>query len=239
MPHYSLLPAPNSWSVEDAIRAGKRRVSRPARIIVLLGSVLALALPLGTPASWWWLLLFPGSIVASYLYTQIATPAWRIWAYAGVRDIHQFQRCAELEWLLPRRGYMRPFGIMDVRQRHQLEELQKRFAEEMPFEDDPAVPAQTAIASRRMPPFTEGSKSEIVLSAAGITVVGHALVSWNAVQDAHIGTKERARARVDVDWLLGDDADGEWEIGIGSRECFACCARKAFWKCLCRRWRFL
>jgi hypothetical protein len=188
MPDYKQLPRQGSITIEDAIRAGKRSISYPSRTILITGAVLGIALPVCGLSIW----LFPAcavaGVIAAFLYTIWITPQWRIWAYAGVRDIHQLQRCAELELLLPKQSPMLVTGIMNSEQRATLARLQQRFEEDTPFIDDPDVDQVSRIYGSLLS-FADKDKPQITISREGIETAQHGFYAWKDIWNEHVGTK--------------------------------------------------
>jgi hypothetical protein len=188
MADYKRLPKQGSITIEDAIRAGKRSISYPSRAILITATVLGIALPLCGLSIW----LFPAcvvvGIIAAFLHTIWMTPQWRIWAYAGVRDIHQFQRCAELELLLPKQSPMLMTGIMTSEQRATLARLQHRFEEDTPFIDDPDVDQVSRIYGALLS-FADRDKPQITISSEGIETAQHGFYAWKDIRNEHVGTK--------------------------------------------------
>lgn len=188
MPDYKQLPALGSITIEDAIQAGKRSITYPSRTILIAGSVMGILLPICGFSIWLLPVCLVAGMIAAFLYTIWMTPQWRIWAYAGVRDIHQFQRCAELELLLPKQSPMLMTGIMNFEQRTMLTRLQQRFAEDTPFIDDPDVDQVSRIYGSLLS-FTDKDKPLITISRDGIETAQHGFYAWKDIWNEHVGTK--------------------------------------------------
>jgi hypothetical protein len=188
MPDYKLLPQQGSITIEDAIRAGKKDITYPSRAIITICSIAGIALPFCGFSFWLLPLCFMAGIIGSFLYTVWMTPRWRIWAYAGVSDIHQLQRCAELELLLPKQSPLLMTGMMTMEQRATLLRLQKRFEEDTPFIDDPDVDQVSQIYGSLMS-FMDSGKPVLTISRKGIDTCQHGFYSWNDIWNEHVGTK--------------------------------------------------
>ncbi|MBL7719115.1 MAG: hypothetical protein JNL72_09805 [Flavipsychrobacter sp.] len=170
-------------SIYDAVYQGVKRVILPARLIRSAGWLLCLVL-LVVSFSWWHLLLIPLGIVISVLYSVRATTRWRVWAYAHVADIHQFQRTAELCNLLSIRSYDRVPSHLGNVQRERLIALQRRFDEEPVFADDPAYPEETAIYPAGF--FGAGEQAKLVFSEKGIWVDTYGLYTWDEISNERL-----------------------------------------------------
>lgn len=162
-------------SVQEAMKRGSRVVARPPIMIIVLCFTIAIALPIAG-FSLWLLLFIPASLVLSFVYTSIATPIWRLWAYEHVNDIHQFQRSAELEGLLTRERHDKPSGLMSLSQRIRLGQFQERFSEDAMFVDDYSVPDEMVLG------FNEPI---VILNDVGIEFRG-IFVEWKDVMNERI-----------------------------------------------------
>ena len=189
MPDFDTLPGKGSLTVEDAILAGRKSITYPCRNIQIAYVLLAIIVPIVLKAFW----PVPVFLVAGYLvamfYDLWAIPRWRLWAYSGVWDIHQFQRSAELEGLLPKQSPMRRYGIMNKEQRATLAQLQQRFEQDEPFADNPEVPAVTQIQLRPGAYLVDGPPQQITLSNESLYPEGMPIYSWGDVHDEAVVTK--------------------------------------------------
>ncbi len=182
MPDFSILPECGTFSVEQALEAAERQITRPCYGIMIASTVVGFIAPfLG--AHW---LFVPSSLVAgvtiSITYSRWITPRWRIWAYSGVRDIHQLQRSAELAAILPKQSYMDEYGIMDYEQLVQLRILQQRFTEENDlFQDDASVPPVTEIYEDHLFNVGRDKTAIIIIDKEGITTADYGFFEWSAV----------------------------------------------------------
>lgn len=168
-------------SIKDAISRGHKTVSRPASVVFYVSVVAGIVLPL-SDFSGWFILLLPGSIPLSIVYTSIAALGWRIWAYEHVGDIHQFQRSAELAGLLVRKSHRNISIFAGRKKRRKLSVLIKRFDVDSTFIDDNSVEESTFIYSA----LSAVSKPEIVLDNKGLftEITGH--LCWRDVYNERI-----------------------------------------------------
>lgn len=183
-----------SVSVVEAIAAGRKSIHQPASALIIAGIIAGV---LGWIFLVWWvgLLLVGLGFLAGHIHTQSAAPDWRNWAYANVRDIHQLQRSAELERLLPFHSFDKPYGWMDFSQIQTLNELLVRFSEEEPFEDDHSVPESVTVAFFDQTLQGMGI-SYLQLNAAGIRLSETSFYAWNEVRGAEVVYKSYSSDRI-------------------------------------------
>src|SRR5262249_55282104 len=139
MARYNVLPTCGSLSIEDALSDFRKNIALPSRIMLFAGMALCVLLPILRFSLWMFPICLGGGIAASIVYTMWWPSKWWIGVYWGVADIHQFQRSAELKKMLPIQSPYKPVGIMSIRQREQLAQLQARFGEDEAFIDDASV----------------------------------------------------------------------------------------------------
>lgn len=189
MPTFHPLPAPGSLPIEDALKAGQKYITIPARIILFTGFITCILLPLLGFSLWFVPGCFFGGILLSFLFTLWMTPRWRIWAYSGVQNIHLFQRSAELDRLLPRQSHDQMYDIMGLRQREILKQLFSRFAEEIPFSDDPGVGIDSYVFKQEFWPIPASKTPFIIISNSGINLKKFGFYGWNEISHEGVVTK--------------------------------------------------
>jgi len=189
MPRYNELPAQGSITIEEALKAGKKDITQGARWFMVSGPFVGIAMAFCGLSYWFILVCIVSGIVCSFVYTIWITPKWRIWAYSGVADIHQFQHCAEMEQLLPLQSPMLMTGIMSFEQRQTLARLQQRFEEDSPFIDDPDVAQVTMIYPSALSILSD-SKPLCTISRKGIETRDYGNYDWANIWDEHVGTKQ-------------------------------------------------
>lgn len=192
MPDYRTLLKPGDISIATAIRAGRRDIQRNSRLILTVAGCAGLLLSCFGLSLWTIPICVFCGMVVDVVYSRQIVPKWRIWAYAGVADIHQFQRCAELENLLPRNSVLKNVGRMDADQKARLALLQQRFHEELPFIDDAEVTQAVHIYEGGWLPG-DPSRPFINISREGITLRQHGFFPWSAISNEHIGFKSYSR----------------------------------------------
>lgn len=178
-PDYNRLPEQGSISINNALRAGRKTIFRSGQIILIACIVIGVILPFVGCSLWYLIIGAVSGIVLSWLHASWATPRWRTWAYAGVADIHQLQRSAELEGLLPRNSFDRPASFL---QDGVPTQLQQRFMEQVPFADDPDIGAEVNVYESALFP-SPNRRVQFRLSAAGIKLDEYELYSWNQIWD--------------------------------------------------------
>ncbi len=185
MPDYKVLPAPNTVTIEHALKAAKNTISLPARAITICASIFGIVLPCCGYTLW----LLPISLIIgglmSLAFTLWRTPKWRIWAYAGVQDIHELQRAAELDKFLPLQSPRKRFGIMNSQQKELLAKLQLRFDENSTFVDDPGVESTSYIC--------DNGELRIAISDIGIEINPGKFFDWTEIQNEGVVTKSESR----------------------------------------------
>lgn len=166
------MPTP-SVTVQQAMERGTKVIERPSIIIMAAGPVLCVAL-LITYFSWWDFTLLPLGLLCSFLYTQVATPGWRLWAYQNVNDIHQFQRCAEIA------GLLAPQSWQDVAS------AQERFSADAAFVDDASIPSETVIYCKmfNMP----SRKPGMTISEKGIDIQSDRFFPWVDIENERVAS---------------------------------------------------
>jgi hypothetical protein len=191
-------------SVQDAIARGIKVITYPSRLILRLAS-LACILLLIFDFSWWDLLLIPAGVISSAIYRSWAVPLWRIWAYEHVSDIHQLQRTAELFGLLHRGSHERTGGIMTIRQKSMLMQLQKRFSDAAVFVDDPIIPAETPLYK---PSFLSISDELVMtLNDSGIEIHSEGFFAWEDVMNDRVVQITYNR----INWRTGGKRSAGWK----------------------------
>lgn len=177
-----------------AIRSGKRDVHRRALMFFIISSAGGIILACCGLSLW---LILAGVVaggISAFLHVMILTPKWRNWAYAGVADIHQFQRCAELESLLPPNTVFEEVGLMNAALRQELTLLQERFHDDLPFLDDAEVLQSVHIYEAGL--FVhDPSRPFLNISREGITVRQLGFFPWSDISNEHIGVKSTTRGR--------------------------------------------
>ena len=187
MPDYKQLPPQGSITIEEAISAGKRDITYAVRFILILSVVIAIILPAAGLSIWLLPVCIVFGMVSAFVYTIWMTPRWRIWAYSGVSDIHQFQRCAELDLLLPKQSPFMMTGIMSMEQRGTLIRLQQRFEDDTPFIDDPDVHQVSSIYGSLL--SFDRNTPLIILTRDGIDTHAYGFYPWKDIWNEHVGTK--------------------------------------------------
>lgn len=197
MPRYKLLPPQGSLSIEAALKAGKWSIEIPSRIIMMAGIILGIGLPFVLHSAWPIPLGLIGGPVLSFVYTLWRAPAWRLWAYSGVADIHQFQRSAELARLLPRQSPLENYGIMSRQQKQTLAQLQQRFRLAETFIDDVHIPEEIRLHLHTGAYFFNGPPANIVLNDKGMVLDGMGSFSWGEIRDEQVVDKAFTTRRDD------------------------------------------
>ena len=197
MPRYKLLPPQGSLSIGAVLKAGKWSIEIPSRIIMMSGIVLGIGLPFLLRSAWPIPIGLIGGPVLSFVYTLLRAPAWRLWAYSGVADIHQFQRSAEIARLLPRQSPMEGYGIMSRQQKQTLARLQERFQQNEAFIDDAHIPAESVLHLLAGAYFFDGPPANITLSNTGINLDGVGFFAWDSIRDERVVDKATTTRRND------------------------------------------
>jgi len=192
IPDYSLLTKPGTIPLNKAITAGRKEVALPALCMMIGLSVIGVVLPILGYSFWFFPVFFLIGILLSFSYTAWITPKWRIWAYSGVQEIHQFQRAAELSRLLPRQSAERMVGFMNSQERAMLVKLQHRFKEDMPFMDDPEIGELAHIYERSIVPSFGNRVPLITINVKGINT-RYGFYSWAQIDNERIATKSLVR----------------------------------------------
>ena len=191
---YKALPAPGSISIRQALAAGKKDISNPARAILIAASLTGILIPAFGFSLWLLPICVLAGMLCSFIYTWLVMPKWRIWAYAGVYDIHQFQRAAELDRLLPRQSSWKKVGIMSRAQRATLSRLQQRFDEDPPFMDDPDVGSVSNVYEREILLYCEHKVPMISISDKGIETRQYGFYPWSDISHEAVATKSLVRS---------------------------------------------
>lgn len=176
-------------TIQQAIRRGETVLATPAMLIVALSIPLAIYL-FAKGSVLLTFLTIPIAIVFVFLYSALATPHWRIWAYRNVADIHQLQRSAEISGLLQRNTANATGGIMGTKALYQLGELLQRFDEEHVFVDDPSIPSRTDVSRATF--FKSSHEVLFTLCDDGIEDMDGKLLPWDKIWNARVamtGTK--------------------------------------------------
>jgi len=186
---FETLPQRGSISIEEALRAAKQTITNPGRYIMVVGNIFSLMLPLCGLT--WWILPIGVFLSSFFAITQArwVTPKWRNWAYAGVADIHQLQRSAELEALLPKHSYLNTYGIMENSQKAVLKSLQERFLEDADFMDDPTIAEVSNVYSGALFPFASEGKPSLIIDCKGIYSSEFEFFAWENIREEAIVIK--------------------------------------------------
>ena len=137
-------------TVDEAIKRGRRLLFFTPLVIAfiilwtMIGSIYLLK-----DGSIWIPVLGFSSIalapLAAALYYFKALPAWRIWAFTNVRNVHELKQRAILGQIYPKdNSFLWRMEIKNAAQKEAIEELQKRFDQPDIFNDDQAIPSETS-----------------------------------------------------------------------------------------------
>ncbi len=181
----------NTITVQEAITRAIRYIMVPVGIIMYVSAPLSIILSISC-WSWLYLLMMPGGIIVSSLYSAIATAKWRLWAYKHVNDIHQLQRSAEIARILQPNSYDQKSLFLSMNENIQLKKLQERFIQDAGFIDDRSIPDETQVYSTSF--FSSSNAPEIILNDKGIQVGTEAFVAWNEIRNERV-SKSSYRSR--------------------------------------------
>ena len=190
-------------------------------MILIAGPVIGMILC--WVSAWFILIGLVAGILGSSIYALWITPKWRIWAYSGVEDIHQFQRSAELESLLPKNSFGLPYGIMNNYQLETLQRLMERFEAPTRFVDDPSVPEISNIYPGGLVFASDQDIPQLTITYFGITTPAHGFYGWQDMRDAKVAVKSghrhlnrvpMATDRVEIIFLTFFCPDGFIEIPL-------------------------
>lgn len=133
-------------SVDDALSKGHRMVTFP-RIGAYLVTALATFLVVYFTQDIFFLGL--GTVLAFTLESVVQgvqIPRWSLWAFSGVRNVHELRRRAISEGIIPSEARARwTLEIWTNNQRKTWNRLQQKFNDGDLFIDDRSVPAETRI----------------------------------------------------------------------------------------------
>ncbi len=188
MVNYDQFPEPGSLSIGEAIAAGKQDIQRRAAYIAVGLSAAGIIAACCGLSLWFCAAGIVAGLAGAGYHIANTTPRWRIWAYTGVADIHQFQRCAELADLLPKQSPYKSVGITGPTQDEQLAALQQRFDEDPPFIDDPEVLQISHLYERSMLPRS-ADRPLITITREGISTRDLGFIPWSDIWNEHIGIK--------------------------------------------------
>jgi hypothetical protein len=137
-------------SVDDALARGKRTVTMPAILVlvVTLGLSMFAAIALNIPDLTGWLIGggFILSFVLSWLWWSINITKWRLWAFDNVRNVHELKKRASREQLIWKDGnFFEKTEIRSAADKDKWAALQDKFNIPDVFIDDYTVPAETRV----------------------------------------------------------------------------------------------
>ncbi|WP_133555657.1 hypothetical protein [Pedobacter duraquae] len=134
-------------SVDQAISRGRKVILIPQLLIFIGLPVITYLLSRNT----YLILLSPAVLLFAALlagfYRAYALPAWMIWAFSNVRNVHELKRRAGYAYLVPGEinKNLRKLEIWSDAQRLQWAQLDERFNQPDLFVNDPALPPETRI----------------------------------------------------------------------------------------------
>ncbi len=165
-------------TIQQAIRRGEFFLATPAMLLVVLSMCWGLYLffnnhVLGS------FLAIPLGVFFVWIYSALATPHWRVWAYTHVEDIHQLQRSAEISGLLKRNTSHTFIGIMGAGMLRRLSLQMPRFEEEQVFVDDVSIPSKTRVCRATF--FKSAHEELFTLCDDGIEDIDGKLLSWDEI----------------------------------------------------------
>ena len=91
------------------------------------------------------------SIILPFLYTFLALPCWRIWAFSRVQNVHELKQRAILAKVLPEdNSVILKWEMKTVRQREALAAIDRKFDMPDVFVDDPNIGKETPFGHSRI-----------------------------------------------------------------------------------------
>lgn len=170
-------------TIQQAIRRGQLLLATPAMLIVVLSVLFGIYLFLGNHVLGSFLAI-PLGVLFVFIFSALATPHWRVWAYTHVADIHQLQRSAEICGLLKRNSAKTLGGIVGASTLSKLSSQIQRFDEEQVFIDDVSIPSKTQV--HRATFFKSASEELFTLCDDGIEDMDGKLLTWDKIWNARV-----------------------------------------------------
>ena len=162
----------NSITVDEAIKKGHKLVTYPSIVIIIIILVTAFTLAILNIFSFWIIgFAFVLAFVLPWLYWGFRITKWRIWAFDGVRNVHELQRRAVEENLIWEEGHL--FESLEIRNtsdKLKWKALQEKFFENDIFSDDFSLPTTTEIFNSKRKNFILISLS-LVSFTIGMTAI--------------------------------------------------------------------
>lgn len=132
-------------TVDAALKRGRWLLRYMPGVILFLPMFLMLWLGVFGPIAIGLSLLF------AWIYSSFAVIHWKLWAFEGVRNVHELHQRAVEEDLIRTKGlWYETTAIWTRNQKQKWEELQQKFLVKDVFVDDPTVPNEVQIGYSKL-----------------------------------------------------------------------------------------
>jgi hypothetical protein len=134
-------------SVDEAIQKGRRMVVYPRLVLFFTFMLVVFFWGIFNQQSGGYVFLGMGAgLLAGWLYWNITSTRWKVWAYDNVRNVHELQKRAVKEGIIAKEGgFWDKTVIKSADDRQKLDALQSKFDVPDVFVDDLQIPAETQI----------------------------------------------------------------------------------------------
>lgn len=156
-------------SVNNALKAGQRRINLPVLFVMLgfWGLTVGLIAYFKLPA-WLFAIVIPGGIVLAWVYWSFAITKWKVWAFDNVRNVHELKHRAVADKLIwPDGHFFNRTELWTPADRLKWEQLQPKFELKDVYEDDLSVPDETIVAYSRTKIYTEMAIAAAIFVGCG------------------------------------------------------------------------